>query len=251
MKKVKKMKKANVIILVILFVFIVATGIFVYKQRDTLLPMYYVITNQTYKLEQKKLDTDQRALDAIKEFGIEDVRPLTDDEAKKLNEGEISEEEAVDIILGRTEEDKQTGKNPSDVPSSLTTPEPDISSSEEYKAKNEEIAQLIGKMYVLKAKFSNDLADIEKWVSEKYVFYYKEYGGSENIPSSVKTKVGKQAYAKAIELEAECDSQVNNILSRITTLLKETGQSTKIVDEIREAYENEKMLAKSYYMSKI
>ena len=83
MKKVKKMKKANVIILVILFVFIVATGIFVYKQRDTLLPMYYVITNQTYKLEQKKLDTDQRALDAIKEFGIEDVRPLTDDEANQ------------------------------------------------------------------------------------------------------------------------------------------------------------------------
>lgn len=246
------MKKTTVIILGILFVFIVTMGTFVYKQRDTLLPMYYVITNQTQKLEQKKLNTDQKALDAIKEFGIEEVRPLTDDEAKKLNEGEISEEEAVNIILGRTEDDKQTEENPSNIPSSSTTPsEPDISSSEEYKAKNEEIAQLIGKMYVLKAKFSSDLSDIEDWVNEKYRLYCKEYGGSENIPSSVKTKVGKQAYARAIELEKECDAQVNEILARVTVLLKETGQSSKVTDEIREAYENEKMLAKSYYMSQI
>lgn len=240
MKKLKKMKKTTMIILVLLFVFIMTMGIFVYKERDILVPMYCVITNQTNKLEQKKVDTDQEALEAIKDFGITEVRPLSEEESKKLAEGEITEEEAVNIVLGKTEENQENpGETSSDI-NNLT--------SEEYKAKNEEIAQHIGKMYVLKAKFSSDLSGIEDWVKDKYWEYTKEFGGTENVPSSVKTKVGKQAYAKALALEDECDKQVNDILARITVLLKETGQSTKVVDEIREAYESEKALAISYYM---
>ena len=53
MKKLKKMKKTTMIILVLLFVFIMTMGIFVYKERDILVPMYCVITNQTNKLESR------------------------------------------------------------------------------------------------------------------------------------------------------------------------------------------------------
>ena len=105
-------------------------------------------------------------------------------------------------------------------------------------------------MYVLKAKFSNDLKAIEDWVNQKYVEYSREYG-SGNIPYSVKAKVGKKAYNDALALEEDCDEKVEEILTKITTLLEETGQSTNIVSEIRAAYENEKMLAKSYYMEQV
>lgn len=281
MKKLKKIKKTKKIFIFfissVLFVSIIMMGYLVYKNRDTLLPMYYVITNQTDILEQKKLDTDRRALEAIKEFGIENVRPLTDDETEMLNSGEITEEEAVNIVLGRTDENTQSdedaqsdGSTSSGESSSLSgnnnkpggnlqsngakpsnpKPEQDTGIPDEAKAKNEEIAQLIGRMYVLKAKFTSDLADVEKWVNDQYWIYTLEYGEG-NVPSSIKTKIGKRAYEKATALEVECDTEVNNILSRITTLLTETGQSTKVVDEIKAAYENEKMLAKSYYMDQI
>ena len=104
--------------------------------------------------------------------------------------------------------------------------------------------------YVLKAKFSSDLKGIEDWVNAKYRELTKEYGEG-NIPYSVKTKVGKAAYNDALELEANCDAEVEEILTELTTLLEETGQSTTVVDEIRAAYENEKMLAKSYYMDQV
>lgn len=255
MKRLRNIKKRTIIILVILFVFIITAGVLAYKNRNTIQAIYYVATKQTAHLEQKKLDTDQKAVDAIKEFGIEDVRSLTEEETKKLSNGEITEQQAVDIVLGKPEEPAVTadsGENSGNTGEQQPEPAPvpDAVVSDETKAKNDEIAQLIGEMYVLKAKFSGDLSAIESWVKGEYWVYTLQYGEG-NVPSSIKMKIGREAYAKATALEVDCDSKVNAILSRITTLLTETGQSTKLVDEIRAAYDNEKMLAKSYYMSQI
>lgn len=260
----KKLKKRTIIILVVLFVFIVTIGVLVYRNRNTLFAVYYTATNQGSKLEKMKLDTDKRALEAIKEFGIKDVRPLSEEEEEQLRKGEITEEEAVDLVLGKKDSKTEATSGSAESASSSTggkessstaktelpTATDSGSTTDPNKEKNEEIAELIGELYVLKAKFSNDLSNVEAWVSEKYLLYTSEYGEGK-IPSSIKTKVGKEAYAKATALETECDTKVNNILTRITTLLKETGQSTSVVDEIKAAYDNEKMLAKSYYMSLI
>lgn len=254
----KKMKKRTIIFLVVLFVFVVTVGVLVYTNRNTLTAMYYTFTNQNDKLEQKKLNTDERAMDVIREFGIESVRPLTEDETKKLSNGEITEQQAVDMVLGRnneTDEPEKESEQPGTVEGNSAgntgtkNNNPSVSNtSDEYKAKNEEIAELIGKMYVLKAQFTSDLSDIEDWVKDEYWKYTKQYGEG-NVPSSVKMKIGQTAYANALTLEKDCDAQVNVIFNRITTLLKETKQSTVIVDEMKAAYDNEKMVAKSYYMS--
>ena len=265
--------------------------------------MYYTYTHKLDVLEQNKQNTDERAMEAIKEFGIETVRPLTEDETEKLNSGEISQEEAVNLILGLDTVETSNGgednttssegtstsnnnaeKNGTDGGNSSTNADNGnkntgnnknngISSNKNTgnsnknngnagtntgntntntntnvnQEKNEEIARLIGEMYVLKAKFSSDLKEIEDWVNAKYREYTKEYGEG-NIPYNVKAKVGKAAYNKALDLETTCDGKVEQILSQITVLLKETGQNTGVVNEIRAAYENEKMLAKSYYM---
>ena len=247
--------------------------------------MYYTYTHKLDVLEQNKQNTDERAMEAIKEFGIETVRPLTEDETEKLNSGEISQEEAVNLILGLDTVETSNGgednttssegtstsnnnaeKNGTDGGNSSTNADngnkntgnnknngissnknTDNTNTNVNQEKNEEIARLIGEMYVLKAKFSSDLKEIEDWVNAKYREYTKEYGEG-NIPYNVKAKVGKAAYNKALDLETTCDGKVEQILSQITVLLKETGQNTGVVNEIRAAYENEKMLAKSYYM---
>ena len=245
MKRLKNTKIRSIIVLVILFALLIcmiSAGIFIYKNRNSIMALYYTYTNKVDVLEQSKQNTDEKAMDAIKEFGVETVRPLTEEEEKKLNSGEISEEDAVDLILGKDNVQESTEEKSTETSSGVA--------NDANTEKNEEIAKLIGEMYVLKSKFSGDLKGIEDWVNSKYREYTKEYGKG-NIPYSVKAKVGKKAYNDALALEAKCDTKVEEILARITVLLKETGQNTNIVNEIRAAYENEKMLAKSYYMDQV
>ncbi len=255
----KKLRKRTIVVLVILIIFIalvITAGVLVYKNKNTLIAMYYTFSGQSVKIEQMKEDSDKKAIDAIKDFGIEDVRPLTEEETEALNKGELSEEDAVNLILGKTDSDKAAdvsdgqNDNTSEPTNSQEAVQNGIS-AEELKEKNDEIAALIGKLYVLKATFSNDLKEIETWVNQQYHILCEEFDGSENIPSSVKTKVGRDAYARALALEADCDSQVGEILNRVNVLLKETNQNSGVVDEIKKSYENEKMAAKSYYMSLI
>ena len=245
MKRLKNTKTRSIIVLVILFVLLICilwAGLFVYKNRNSIMAIYYTSTGRLDVLQQNKQNTDERALQAIKEFGVETVRPLTEEETAQLASGELTEEEAVNLVLGKESEETSTEGEGDTVSSSSTN-----SANNE---KNEEIARLIGEMYVLKAKFSTDLKAIEDWVNSKYREYTKEYGEG-NIPYSVKAKVGRAAYDKALALETSCDTQVEEILAKLTTLLEETGQSTNIVSEIRASYENEKMLAKSYYMDQV
>ena len=249
------MKKKTIIILTILLVILVVAGIFAHKYRNYLSAFYYVATNSGEKLQEKKLETDQKAIDAIKEYGIEQVRPLSEEETEKLNSGELTEEDAVNIVLGMLESDSPPAeeKNVTETPKNT---ENNINANDEIKnnvqsrelaEKNAEIAQLVGKIYVLKAKFTGELDGVEDWVHEEY----KKLTPEEKKLKSSKVRIGRLAYTKALDLEAQCDAQMNEILNRLTVLLKETGQSTALVDEIRTAYEKEKQVAISYYMDKI
>ena len=240
------------ILLIILFIIIVIAGISIYKNWNTISAIYYFATDKGEELEQKKLDTDEKALNAIKDYGIENVRPLNEEETKKLNSGELTEEEAIKIVLGQKDESTDTENTAQSETSKdgKNTTVPGTSNgltSEELKQKNTEIAELIGKMYVLKAKFTNELAAVEDWVGSEY----RKLTEEEKQSTSVKMKIGKEAYAKALALEESCDTQVADIIERLKVLLEETGQNTSLVTEIQAAYDNEKMVAKSFYMSKI
>ncbi len=254
----KKRRIVLLVILIILLVLLIAAGIFAYKNRNTISALYYTFTGQSEQVEIDKLDTDKRAEEAIQEYGIESIRPLNEEESQKLNSGELTEEEAIKIVLGQKDEnadvEKLPAKDNTNTGSAGTvdnTAEPeDDKADEELKKKNEEIAGLIGKMYVLKSKFTGELEGIEGWVTTQYRECVKQYGEGK-IPTSEKIKIGREAYSKALALESQCDSQVADILNRLTALLSETNQSTDLVSEIQAAYENEKKVAKSLYMSKI
>ena len=274
----KKKKIVLLIILILVAIIVSVASIFVVKNWNKLYAAYYALTGRSDELEQKYQESEEKLKESIKDLGIETIRPLTEEESDKLNNGEISQDEAIDLILGRNEEntaektdesdggdnkeattsgnnektnsDKNT--NTGSTAGDKTKPATETKKEElspEYKEKNEEISRLIGELYVLKSQFSADLTEIENWVNEQYMNFCEEYGGAENIPSSVKTKVGKRAYEKALALEDECDVKVNEILSKVKVLLKETNQSTAVVDEIKASYDNEKSVAISYYMS--
>lgn len=239
------MKKKSIVLLTILLVIIIAAGLVAYKYRSYISMFYTAATTSSEKLLEKKEETDQRAIDTIKEYGIETVRPLTDEEAAKLHSGELTEEEAISLVLGQS--DSGASSETQGNTSGDNSAEKNSLDEETLKEKNAEIAQLIGKVYVLKAKFTGDLNAVESWVHSEY----KKLTAEEKKSTSAKVKIGREAYSRALALEADCDAQMEEILGRLTVLLEETGQSTSLVTEIREAYENEKTVKISYYMDKI
>lgn len=241
------MKKKTVILLIIFLVILIVAGVASYKYYNYFSALYYVVTDNNDKLIEKKNETDQKAMETIKEYGIETVRPLTEEESTKLNSGELTEEEAVNIVLGKTDANTESKAEETQKQENSVNNQVNNNEQQKLNEKKEEIAQLIGKIYVLKAKFTNELDGIEKWVHGEY----KKLTAEEKKSTSAKVKIGRSAYSKALALQADCDAQMEEILSRLTVLLKETEQSTALVDEIRAAYENEKKVKISYYMDKI
>lgn len=53
----------------------------------------------------------------------------------------------------------------------------------------------------------------------------------------------------AATLESEADSKVESLLSELKSKLVSLGADTSIISTMRDSYENEKRLKKSYYLS--
>ena len=113
-------------------------------------------------------------------------------------------------------------------------------SSQNYDA---ELAAMVGEIYALRTSFVGQLDGLLQQAKA-------EYGAlSPEQREKQKNSLASKYIGLAGSLEANCDSQMEAILSRIQKHLKENGGDTSLVKEIRKVYENEKALKKSYYMS--
>lgn len=113
-------------------------------------------------------------------------------------------------------------------------------SSQNYDA---ELAAMVGEIYALRTFFVGQLDGLLQQAKA-------EYGAlSPEQREKQKNSLASKYIGLAGSLEANCDSQMEAILSRIQKHLKENGGDTSLVKEIRKVYENEKALKKSYYMS--
>ncbi len=106
-----------------------------------------------------------------------------------------------------------------------------------------ELAGMVGEIYVLRASFTGQLDGLLQQAKEEYISL------PEAERDKQKGKLASKYLSMAGSLESSCDAQMEDILSRIEAHLKKTGGDTALVKEIRKAYENEKALKKSYYMS--
>lgn len=241
------MKKITKILLIALIVVILAAAAFAYANRSWIAVIINGVSNDNETLEKMVEENRKNTDETLKAIGIQEINPLSDDDIRRLKNGEMSEEEAVEKVLGKNAESPQNSQS-SEEPSE-TKPEAPPSENSDLAAKqqaaNEKVANLVGNMYVLKARFEGELADLEGWIIGEYEALPKE----ERTYAS-KVKLGRKALAKANELEASCDSQVDRILSDMEAVLKDAGMDTSCVDAIRSAYKSEKEITKSYYVSK-
>lgn len=231
-------------------------------QRNNIKALYLFITNDEAGVEQIIEDNRKELEDKIKEYGEDMPRNFTPEEEAKIASGEISVEEAVELLLGEetsAEENEETlvvgdEETSADVPEENQTPEvkeennsDKADSKDKTKEKNtgsDIIKKYTAKFYSLKAYYLGQLGSIESQAKSDYSALTKE-----QKKSLSKTAFASKYINYALSLESECDSQVESLLAEMKTELTETGADTSVIGVIRQAYNSEKAAKKADYMS--
>ena len=253
------MKKAGKIALAVAGVVLVAGAVTVAVQWNNIKAVAYMMTMDTGTLSQRA-EENRKTLDkAMEDYQIPSYT-FSEEEMSQLASGELSEEEAAARILGENggtaePEPSQSGA-PSQEPSPSQSTPPSQSPSASQSAQpaqsadqggetsaqdaEAELRQLVATMYVLQATYEGKLEAIVQEAID-------EYTAGEHT-SENRTRIVYSKYDALTTLEQECDQKVADIVSRMRELLKATGQSESLADEVQRTYEEEKSLKKAYYI---
>jgi len=226
--------------LIVILVIILCVGWFTYKQWNSISAVIdsfkYSQEDVIQKLEENK-NSVQEFIDKNEDIT---VRDLTEEEAKALNEGSLTEEEVISILTGQKNEDKVTSEKP--VVDNPKEPKPN--EKEPKKTSNQVVAEAIAKLYIQKNNYLSKLDNIEAHVRQLYIDMSKEE------KKGAKQRLLTEYLPQVASWESECDSVVYGILDEIKVALKASGQDEAIVTKLEEAYLNEKKLKKSYFINR-
>lgn len=226
------MKKIIKPLLIILIVLVAAAAGAAFRQRENILAL---INGTRYSTEDLASQLDSKREDfktKVEKYTDMPVNDLSAEDEEKLFKGQITVEEIYEKY-----------KLPLNVMKEDTTPK-----SEENSDSTKEADKIIGdgvsRMYALKAKYVSKLGELERTV-------YSEYS---SLPKEQQTDAAKkEIVAKNIgivsQMEKKCDKEVNDVLTELEEKLKELDASTEIVKVLKDAYNSEKALKKSYYLS--
>lgn len=254
------MKKAGKIALAVAGVVLVAGAVTVAVQWNNIKAVAYMMTMDTGTLSERA-EENRKTLDkAMEDYQIPSYT-FSEEEMSQLASGELSEEEAAARILGENggttaePEPSQSGA-PSQEPSPSQSTPPSQSPSASQSAQpaqsadqggetsaldaEAELRQLVATMYVLQATYEGKLEAIVQEAID-------EYTAGEHT-SENRTRIVYSKYDALTKLEQECDQKVADVVSRMRELLKATGQSESLADEVQRTYEEEKSLKKAYYI---
>ena len=252
------MKKAGKIALAVAGVVLVAGAVTVAVQWNNIKALSYMMTMDTGTLSQRA-EENRKTLDkAMEDYQIP-TYTFSEEEMAQLASGELSEEEAASRLLGQSgsgetetaeEPEASQSQAPSESPSISQAPSASQSAAPSQSASQSgdnatqeaeaELRQLVATMYVLQATYEGKLEAIVQEAID-------EYTAGEHT-SENRTKIVYSKYDALTKLEKECDQKVADIVARMRELLKATGQSESLADEVQKTYEEEKSLKKAYYI---
>lgn len=217
------MKKVLKVISIIASVLMVLAVVLVIWQWGNVKALFISLNSSQEQIstliEQNNIKTNE----VLNEITDTQLRPLSDEERKKLETGELSKEEAVEKISGYTDNVKTQDKVQS----------------------RKEVDEIISEIYLLRAEYLNAL---DLLVGEAKSAYRA-------IPGAERTLTRKAYFAetytgRAAALEKQCDSKMNNLLSQLKVALEKENKDLKVISEIKSLYNSEKELKKSELINK-
>ena len=200
-------------------------------QRNNLRALGMAMKLSQDELSGKMNQQQERTEEASRQAGVT-VRALTDEEKAELHGSEVSREELIDRIAGSEESvgaDAPAASAPQD---------------EGESALRSELAKYIAEIYVMEAEYTGWLEQANQAAIDEFVALPEE-----KQTTASKYSIGMKYLSAALEKEKECDAKMKRVEDAISSLLKQLGESTSLVDEIHAAYLEEKAAKKAYYMS--
>lgn len=173
-----------------------------------------------YSLEElKELTDDKKIIEEV--IGLE-IREFTDEEKEAIEKGESNEGAVMEEIIKEAYETTGTVAD-----------------------KDSIIAKYLSELYSLQSYYTGV---IEGMIVEIKTYYYdlRIKHKFDKETSIAKTSNKYMAAVKA--KEAECDSRVNSIISRLKNELTKNKFDTSVISTIKERYNAEKQSKRAYYM---
>ncbi len=245
--------------------------------------VYLLLTNSKQELEENLKNIKQDGMNEVKKVGLELTPEMEDALSKEL----ITSAQFNDILLGNKSLDEAIAEN--DITSrsdensekqetsenvdktenaaqedktALTNNEKTDNTVKETNKKeqtttantntatnnngstDERIAELVTKMYVLKANYVSQIESIVDLMKSEF----------SKLPVEKQTTSSKQSIAgkymsRINAMEAQCDAQVNAIVTELEQLLKKSGRDNSLAEAIKSTYAAEKDNTKAYYVA--
>lgn len=253
------MKKTLRVVLIILLILLILFAALCIWQRENISALLAAVKYSQEDISTLIEDNEKIVSQALEEYPEFEVPVIAEQEIEALEEGKITQDDLVEIVLGNTsleeviEKKEETPETPKTPEAPKDEPAPSVNNASTQtpaqtstsKNGDEEVAALIAKIYILKQSYDSKLDSLVNQTRVEYWAIPKEQRKNISKQQFIATKAGQ-----ALAMEAECDAEVDKVLSELTSVLKAYGKDLSLIDSIRKAYANEKQLKKSYYITK-
>lgn len=222
-------------IAIVVGVLVLGLAWFAYTQRNNLKALYLAMTTDAETLQQRQEEQDQKRDEILQQYG------LTVPDVSQTGEDNSEEGQTDPTATPGAEESPSVGEStePTQKPSS----NPDQNSEEAMKA---QLQAYVNQLYQVEARYRAYIDGVVASAKQEFAALPKEQKNSDNKMKIVRAKVGT-----LMAQENACDAEVETILSNMQAVLKQYGQSTELVDEIRLYYEDSKATWKAAKMTEL
>ncbi|MDR2357075.1 MAG: hypothetical protein LBD92_03180 [Oscillospiraceae bacterium] len=191
------------------------------------------------KLEEREADT-AKILEKLPEVS---VRQPTEEEKEQLRRGDMSAEEAAGRLLSPPA--RETSPDPADSGVGETEGGESRAPPNAEAAAPARAAALIAEVYILRETMTGQIDGILDAAKAEYTALPEE-----DRTSAKKREIAARYIGEVSKLEKTCDARMGEIIGELEAVLKETGGDTSAAADIKQAYEEEKSLKKSYFLSR-
>ena len=236
------------ILLAVLIIILVLIGYFSYVQWNNINAVIDGIRLDEEQLQQNTEAVKTEVNDYMKENQLDEIRELTEEEEKALDEGTIDDDDAVKIMTGKTTLDEVIAKKEQESKNNESSKKPVTNKPEPQKEEpvnyDQLISEKVAQMYVYKSRFLGKLSTLAIDAEDEF---HRTFPQSEWTEDN-RTKIIMRHIGEAMAMEKDCDSKVANLVSDLKELLTKAGRDTALADQIQKAYSDEKKNMKAAYM---
>ena len=219
--------KKRYIFIPLALILIFSISALAYWQWENITALKYMLTNSAEETTQMLKENEKVINNIVEKLSDEGISALPEEAVEMMNNGELTEKDAADIISGKTTIDEVKNKKNNTDESQANTETSNISS-------------LVAQIYSLRSSFVGKLDSLIAQAKAEWS------AGGVNKKDFISKYIGL-----GTSLEGQCDAQFESIISQIKEELKRTGGDESIISELKKAYKNEKTAKKASILSQI